>query len=94
MDLSLGVLCTECRSLSGSCHWLYFTSHSLSLGAKFQMYPALPKVILAAVTPVHTVMSNAWQCVALACSPASAVLESFDGQQLWGAPVACGSQQH
>lgn len=46
MDLSLGVLCTECRSLSGSCHWLYFTSHSLSLGAKFHIYPVLPKLVL------------------------------------------------
>lgn len=52
MDLSLGVLCTECRSLSGSRHWLCFTSHSLSLGAKLQPCPVVPKLMCVAMPSV------------------------------------------
>lgn len=90
MDLSLGVLCTECQSLSGSCHWLYFTSHCLSLGAKFQIYPILPKLVL--------VMLMWHQCTLWCQTPASVWQAAGSGLQsstccareLWW-PPALGS---
>lgn len=85
MDLSLGVLCTECRSLSGSCHWLCFTSHSLSLGAKLQPCPALPKLV-SLPCPRSRCGARPRHSVALA-EPCRAELQSCE-RHLWS---PCGT---